>query len=138
MTALPDAQHGVLLDEGGALVLLPARGRWPSTFSVGTDETVLALRVPTTGARTGREQRAEAVLEPGGYTRFAPTTARWRRGSPCGRSRGGAGIARGGRRGCRARRRGARAVHTPGRRVCQDVVPAAAFVHHGPDGPLDR
>ncbi len=137
--SLPEVQHGLLLDDGGALVLLPARGRWPSTFSPGTDETVLALRVPTAGQQAGRAVRAEAVLELRGLRALRTddgSLEAWvtLRTIPRGR---------GARARWEARLQGASA-GVPVRctlRVdafVRDVVPAAAFVHHGPDGPLDR
>lgn len=139
VTTLPDVQHGVLLDDGGALALLPARGRWPSTYSPGTDETVLALRVPTVGQRPGRPVRADAVLELRGLRALRTddgSLEAWvtLRSVPRGRGQ---------RAQWEARLQGV-AAGVPVRctlRVdafVRDVVPAAAFVHHAADGPLDR
>ncbi len=139
VTPLSDVQHGVLLDDAGALALLPARGRWPSTYSPGTDETVLALRVQTAGARTGRPVRAEAVLELRGLHAMRTddgSLEAWVTLHAIPRGRGQ-------RARWEARLQGT-AAGVPVRcalRVdafVRDVVPAAAFVHHEADGPLDR
>ena len=139
MEVIPEVQHGVILDDGGALALLPARGRWPSTYSPGTDETVLALRVPTSGQRVGRPVRAEAVLELRGLHALRTddgSLEAWVTLQAIPRGRGQ-------RARWEARLQGASA-GVPVRctlRVdafVRDVVPAAAFGHHEADGPLDR
>ncbi len=136
---IPEVQHGVILDDGGALALLPARGRWPSTYSPGTDETVLALRVPTSGQRVGRPVRAEAVLELRGLHALRTddgSLEAWVTLQAIPRGRGQ-------RARWEARLQGASA-GVPVRctlRVdafVRDVVPAATFGHHEADGPLDR